>query len=164
MRLLVDLGADPLLTADDGTSAIMLAAGLGKRSRSDMFAFIQYYAWTEERAIEAIALAKELGGDLDARNQFGETALHGAVYHAANKVVKFLVDSGADIDAANWADQTPLRSANGHLYSGTFVRYPETAELLMALGADPKMGTQLNFGIVGYVEDKLEDQSPTEPK
>lgn len=162
MRLLVDLGADPRLTADDGTSAIMLAAGMGKRSLSDMFAFVQYYSWDEPRAIETIKLAKELGGDINAKNEFGETALHGAVYHAANQVVKYLVDSGADINATNWADQTPLRSANGHLYSGTFVRYPETAELLLSLGADPQVGTQLNFGIVGYGDDKAAGADPSQ--
>jgi ankyrin repeat protein len=156
MKYLVSRGADPKKTATDGTSAIMLAAGLGKRSKTDMFAFIQYYSWDEDRAIETIKLAMANGGDINAKNQFGETALHAAVYHAANKVVTFLVEQGADINAANWADQTPLRSANGHLYSGTFVRYPETAALLRKLGADPAKGTQLNFGIVAYETDKAE--------
>ena len=164
MRLLVDRGANPRLTAKDGTTAIMLAAGLGKRSLTDMFAFVQYYSWTEERAIDAITLAMTLGGDINAKNTVGETALHAAVYHASNKIVSFLVEKGANINAVNWADQTPLRSANGHLYSGTFVRYPETAALLQKLGADPTVGTQLNFGIVAYVEDKLESQNKTQAR
>lgn len=159
MRLLVERGADPKKTAKDGTSAIMLAAGLGKRSQTDMFAFIRYYSWDEDRAISAITLAKELGGDINGKNQFGETALHGAVYHGANKLARWLVENGANINAPNWADQTPLRSANGHLYSGTFVRYPETAALLSTLGANPEAGTQLNFGIVAY-----ETTNKTEPR
>ena len=158
MRLLVARGARSNQAAADGTTAIMLSAGLGKRSLTDMFAFVQYYSWDEGRAIEAIKLAVEMGGNLNASNKFGETALHAAVYHASNKIVKFLVDSGANINAANWADQTPLLAANGHLYSGTYVRYPETATLLESLGADPKVGTQLNFGIVAYVKDKAEPQ------
>ena len=61
----------------------------------------------------------------------------------------------------NWADQTPLRLAEGHFYSGTFLRYPETSALLRKLGADPLAGTQLMFGINGYVEDKdKKDASP----
>jgi ankyrin repeat protein len=101
----------------------------------------------------------ELGADINAANEFGETALHGATYHAANKVIQFLVDKGAKINATNWADQTPLRVAEGHFYSGTFVRYPETSALLRKLGADPVAGTQLNFGITGYVEKKSENEA-----
>jgi ankyrin repeat protein len=164
MRLLVEAGANPRLVAKDGTSAIMLAAGLGKRSLTDMFAFVQYYSWDEPRAIETIAAAIELGGDVNAANKFGETALHGAVYHSATKVMQFLIDKGARINAVNWADQTPLRAAQGHLYSGTFVRYPEAETLLVNLGADPKAGTQLSFGIAGYVEDKLGNPDKSEPK
>ena len=132
----------------------MLAAGLGKRQATDMFTFIKYYTWTEERAIETIKLLLELGADINAANEFGETALHGATYHAALKVIQFLVERGANINATNWADQTPLRVAEGHFYSGTFLRYPEAAALLRKLGADPNAGTQLEFGITGYVENK----------
>ena len=44
MRLLAASGADPRLTTNDGTTALMLAAGLGKRASTD----ITYYEWTEE--------------------------------------------------------------------------------------------------------------------
>jgi len=170
MRLLLDGRADPLLKADDGTTAVILAAGLGKRSSNDMFAFVRYYTWDEARAIETIKLCLELGLDINAANKYGETALHGATYHAAHQVIDFLVKNGANINATNWAEQTPLRLAQGHLYSGTFVRYPDTAELLRKLGADPSVGIQLNFGITGYIENKSEGenkpegQTSTEPK
>ena len=47
MRLLLDAGANPLKTANDGTTALIVAAGLGKRSSTDMFKFIRYYTWDE---------------------------------------------------------------------------------------------------------------------
>jgi ankyrin repeat protein len=156
MRLLLANGADPRRASDSATTALMLAAGLGKRHSTDMFTFIKYYSWDEDKAIEAITLLLEGGADINAANEFGETALHGATYHAAQKVVQFLVERGANINATNWADQTPLRVAEGHFYSGTFVRYPETSALLRKLGADPNAGTQLNFGITGYVENKAD--------
>jgi ankyrin repeat protein len=162
MRLLLANGADPRRTADSGTTALMLASGLGKRHSTDMFTFIKYYAWDEERAIATIRLLLDLGADINAANEFGETALHGATYHAAQKVIQFLVERGANPNATNWADQTPLRVADGHFYSGTFVRYPETSALLRKLGADPNAGTQLNFGITGYVEKKS-DANPLAP-
>ena len=146
MRLLLEHGADPLITAEGGANALMLAAGLAKRHATD----VGYFIWEEEQAIEAIALAIELGLDVNAATDRGETALHGATRHAAHEVIRFLVDRGADIEARTWADQTPLRIAEGYLYSGTYVSYPETAELLLSLGSDPDAGTQLNFGLTSY--------------
>ena len=163
MRALVAGGADPLRTADDGSTAVMLAAGLGKRQATDMYTFIKYYTWDERRAVEAITLALELGVDVSAANELGETALHGATYHGTHVVMRFLLDQGADIDATNWAEQTPLRLAQGHLYSGTFVRYPETEEWLRQWGADPAVGVRLNFSITAYVEDRLEVEDDVSP-
>lgn len=150
MRRLAEAGADPRATTDDGTTALMLAAGLGKRAATD----ITYYDWTEEKAVEALAAGLELGLDVDAANAHGETALHAAAYHNANRVIGFLVDRGADIDALNAAEQTPLRIAEGHLICcTTFVRHPEAAARLRGLGADPDAGIQLTFGLTNYGDE-----------
>lgn len=152
MRALGDGGADPLRTADDGTTAVMLAAGLGKRANAD----IGYYTWDEPRAIASITYGLEVGIDINASNQDGETALHAAAYHAANRLVQFLVENKANLNARNFQDQTPLLIAQGHLVCcTTFVRHPETAELLRKAGADESAGSRLNFGLVSYVEDKF---------
>jgi ankyrin repeat protein len=155
MRLLREGGADPQQRAADGTTAVMLAAGLGKRANAD----IGYYTWDEPRAIDAIGYGLDLGIDVNASNQDGETALHAAAYHAANRIVEFLVQRKADPNARNWQDQTPLLIAQGHLVCcTTFVRHPETAERLRAAGADANIGTRLNFGLVSYVDDKLKEK------
>lgn len=147
MRMLAAAGADPHLTTDDGSTALMLAAGLGKRAATD----ITYYAWTEEKAVEALAAGLALGLDVNAANAHGETALHAAAYHNANRVIEFLVDNGADIDALNAAGQTPLRLAEGHLICcTTFVRHPAAAMRLQELGADPDAGIRLTFGLTNY--------------
>jgi ankyrin repeat protein len=147
MRELLAAGANPKLTAEDGTTVMMLAAGLGKRADAD----IGYYTWDEKRAIDAIKLALELGINVNAANQDGETALHAAAYHAANRLVELLVENGANLNLKNWQGQTPLRIAQGHLVCcTTFVRHAGTADLLKKLGADPTVGTQLNFGLGGY--------------
>lgn len=159
MRLLLERGADPLLRAKGGANALMLAAGLAKRHATD----VGYFIWNEDRAIEAIKLAIASGLDISAATEHGETALHGATRHAAHDVIRFLVDQGADLNAVTtWNDQTPLRLAQGYTYSGTFVRYPETAELLLEFGADPEVGTQLNFGLTSYGDKNADVVDQTE--
>ncbi len=154
MRLLAGAGADPQLTTDDGTTALMLAAGLGKRAATD----VTYYAWTEEKAVEALAAGLALGLDVNAANEHGETALHAAAYHDANRVIEFLVANGAHVDALNAAGQTPLRLAEGHLICcTTFVRHPEAAARLRELGADPEAGIQLTFGLTNYGDEGAPD-------
>ena len=157
MRRLAEAGADPRATTDDGTTALMLAAGLGKRAATD----ITYYDWTPEKAVEALAAGLELGLDVDAANAHGETALHAAAYHNANRVIGFLVEQGAVIDALNAAEQTPLRIAEGHLICcTTFVRHAEAAERLRALGADPDAGIQLTFGLTNYGDETAAEPRP----
>jgi len=106
----------------------------------------------------AVQYLISLGCDVNEANVFGETPLHGAAGHSALKLIRFLVDQGAKVNATNWADQTPLRITEGHIYSDTFVRYPEASALLRTLGADPKVGTQTGFSITGYVDDNLKDE------
>lgn len=157
MRILAEAGADPRRTTDDGTTALMLAAGLGKRAATD----ITYYDWTEEKAVEALAAGLDLGLDVDAANAHGETALHAAAYHNANPVIEFLVGRNADIDALNAAGQTPLRIAEGHLICcTTFVRHAEAAARLRALGADPDAGIRLTFGLTNYGDEAAEEPRP----
>jgi ankyrin repeat protein len=147
MRLLAEAGGDPARTTDDGTTAAMMAAGLGKRAAQE----ITYYQWSETKAMAALGVALELGVDVNAANEHGETALHAAAYHNANDVIRFLVAEGASMDATNSARQTPLRIAEGHLICcTTFVRHEGAADVLRQLGADPGAGVQLTFGLTGY--------------
>lgn len=157
MRALIAGGADPFLTSEDGATALMLAAGLGKRANAD----IGYFTWDEPRAIEAITLALEAGVNVNASNKDGETALHGAAYHAANEIINFLVSKGATLNATNWQGQTPLLIAQGHLVCCTsFVKHADTAKLLLTLGADPSVGRQLSFGLGNYAADASTTPKP----
>ncbi len=160
MRLLAAAGADPQLTTNDGTTALMLASGLGKRAATD----ITYYKWTEDKAVEALRVGLELGVDITAANEHGETALHAAAYHNANRVIEFLVEAGANIDATNAAEQTALRIAEGHLICcTTYVRHTEAAERLRGLGADPDLGIQLTFGLTAF-GDQTDPADPNDAR
>ena len=102
--------------------------------------------------------ALELGIDINAANEWGATALHAATYHAADDLIRFLVENGADLNATDWEEQTPLRLARGHMICcTTYVEHPEIADLLLEFGADPQAGERVTFGLLGYHADEREN-------
>lgn len=139
MRLLIDAGADPSLTTADGTTSLMVAAGLGHAGdRYERF-------WSFASALEAVTLLVEQGADVNATNEAGFTALHGAAFVGADTVTQYLVEHGTDLNAQDFADRTPYRIAQGHKGGGmSFVSRPSTAALLASLGADRVLGPDFN--------------------
>ncbi len=126
MRVLLDVGADPSLKTNRGTTALMVAAGVGIWAPGEN-------PGTHEEALAAMKLALEVGGgavndvDMD-----GETALHGAVYRGGNiAAIQFLIDKGAKLDVVNKKGWMPVTAADGVEYTPAVLkRYPEAAALL----------------------------------
>ena len=73
MRALLAAGADPHLTAADGTSP--LAAAAGTRGRPPM-GYSRHL--DTPRMLEAVRIALDAGADVNAANAAGRTAMHGA--------------------------------------------------------------------------------------
>jgi len=110
MRLLIELGADPLLPNDDQCTPLMAAAGIGTKAPGEE-------AGTEDEALEAVVLIVEHGGELNTVDENGETAMHGAAYKSAPRIVEYLATHGADIQIWNLQDKhgwTPLKIAEGY--------------------------------------------------
>jgi uncharacterized protein len=125
LRTLRKLGADPSLPNADQSTPLMAAAGLGTLAPGEE-------AGTEDEALEAVKLLLELGGDPNAVDDNGETAMHGAAYKSLPKVVQLLADRGARIDLWNRKDKygwTPLSIAEGQR-PGNFKPSPETLAAL----------------------------------
>ncbi len=143
MKELVALGADPSLKNAEGTNALMTAAGLGTRSPGED-------AGTEEEVIEAMQVALDHGADINAVDDNGETAMHGAAYKNLPLAVKFLADKGARIDIWNTRNKfgwTPLTIARGYRF-GNFKPSAVTVEALeqvmLAAGVVPPSAKEEN--------------------
>jgi ankyrin repeat protein len=110
MQALLDAGADPFLTLPDRTNALMMAAGLGAGGLRGEG--IRIVVPTPDGAVEAVRLLLDRGMDVDAFNNAGNTAMHGAVGRG-DAVVTFLASRGATLNLKNKAGFTPLDLASG---------------------------------------------------
>ncbi len=138
MRLLVELGANPLLGNVDNCTPLMVACGIGVGS-----AAANETAGEEPEVLEAAQLLLDLGIDVNAVDANGETAMHGAAYKNLPKVVQFLADKGAKIEIWNRKNKygwTPLLIAEGHR-PGNFKPSAETItaiqRVMLAAGVSP---------------------------
>ncbi len=153
MRLLVELGADPLLPNKDGCTPLMAAAGIGTLAPDEE-------AGTEPEALAAVEYLLSLKADVNTVDKNGETAMHGAAYKSLPKMVQLLADKGAKIDVWNRKDKygwTPLMIAEG-FRPGNFKPSAETVEsihrVMRAAGITPPPPTPRPAGPAGYDDPK----------
>lgn len=128
MKLLLELGADPTIPNAEGCMPIMAAAGIGVRAVGEE-------AGTEPEVLETIDFLIKLGADINAKDENGETAMHGAAYRNFPRVVASLAKHGAD--PAVWNQQnkhgwTPVMIASGQR-PGSFKPSPETIRALQTV-------------------------------
>ena len=126
MKLLAELGANPLLTNEDGSTPLMVAAGLGTNAPGED-------PGTEPEVLDAVKVALGLGNDPNAVDKNGETAMHGAAYKHVPTVVQYLADKGARADVWNRPNSkgwTPLKIAEGIQRGMNIVSSPDTATAL----------------------------------
>ena len=97
----------------------------------------------EEDHFEAVKLAMALGGDVNAVDDNGETAMHGTAYKSVPKVVELLAERGAKIEVWNRKNKwgwTPLLIAQGFRV-GNFKPSPVTIaafhRVMLAAGVTP---------------------------
>jgi ankyrin repeat protein len=108
MALLLAKGADPKLVTRNGINPIMAAAGLGTKEEDGVGR-----KKTEKEAIDSIELCLKAGGDINAVDSRGQTALHGAAQKGWNQIVQYLADHGAKLDVKDKKGLTPIDAAMG---------------------------------------------------
>lgn len=105
LRLLVASGADTRIAAPDGTTQLMVAAGVNDIGQPDDV--------DPGPRLEAAKLLLEQGNDVNAVNGRGDTALHGAARRGAKELAQLLIEHGARLDIKSKIGVTPLAIAEG---------------------------------------------------
>jgi uncharacterized protein len=139
MKVLAAAGADAKMPAADGTTPLMVAAGLAMWYVGEDGGSM---AGHEHEAVEAVRMCVELGNDVNARNEYGETPLHGAAFRGVNEIVDYLVAKGAALDARDSRGWTPFTIANGISYGDVYKLQPQTAKFLEQLMAARGLSTE----------------------
>ena len=147
LKVLLDAGADVNIPSADGSTALMVAAGLGMWYVGEDGGSLP---GQEDEALEVVKLCVERGSDVNAVNKMGETPLHGAAFRGVNGIAEYLVDKGAKLDAKDMRGWTPLLVANGVSHGDVFKQQPQTARLL------EKLMTARGLSTEGQVADGTE--------
>jgi ankyrin repeat protein len=122
MKVLIELGADVKLANADNCTPLLAAAGVGALGDGDEA------AGTDEEAFAAVKLLLEIGADINAVDDNGETVMHGAAYQSRFNLVPLLAEHRADIkvwNRKNKAGWTPQTIAYGNR-PGNFRPSPDT--------------------------------------
>jgi len=140
MKYLLAHGADPKIATEDGTTSLMVLAGVGYGD-----GFTKDFG-TPEETFEALKLLVESGVPVNAINKDKVTALHGAAHKNFVKGIQYLVDHGADVNAISFftgqgsfvrtglKGQTLLDWATGVMVNGQSSSYKtEAVELVTKL-------------------------------
>jgi serine/threonine-protein phosphatase 6 regulatory ankyrin repeat subunit B len=144
IKLLIEGGAVVDLPNNAGYTPVMAAAGLGSRDHDTRGRFLTEDVQT--KSIEALRVLIKAGADVNARDNRGQTPVHGAAFWGWTDVVQFLADNGAKLDVKDNQGKTPLDSAmgraGGNSRGGQRVEvFPKTGALiekLLAQGTTPK--------------------------
>jgi ankyrin repeat protein len=120
----------PLPTGGPGTPPLVAAAGAGY---SEGFAG-NAHRFAPTGMLAAVKyLVEEVGADVNAEDEDGNTAVHNAASRGDNEMILYLVSKGADVKKVNRRGQTTVDMANGPVQRTQ--PYPETIKLLMSMGA-----------------------------
>jgi hypothetical protein len=140
MKLLLEHGADPKIATAHGVTALATASGIGWVEGIT-------FEWSPAKSTEAVQMCLDLGIDVNAADDEGRTALHGAAHKGRVEVIRMLVDHGANLEAHDKGSRDtfagamkgmtwiPLDWSRGLVRVGvqSAVPHPEAEKLLISL-------------------------------
>jgi ankyrin repeat protein len=162
IRLLVEAGADINGKGDDYEVGVLGWATCFHRVREDVAAYLlshgaQLNLWTAialnrvEDVRAMIACEPALMNSRMTRNQHRRTPLHHAAAKNRAAVVRLLIEFGADANATDATDATPLTTASQENADGAIINH------LLAAGARLDFLTAINLGRYNEAEAMLRD-------
>ncbi len=155
MNLLAEYEANPSLVAKGGITPLIAAAQAACTGSCTFQGGNQSDSERSRLALEAVKTAVEMGVDVNARTEKGQTAMHMAAFIGADEIVQYLYDQGAEVNVSDNYGETPWSMASGISpvirYQGLYGNHESTAALLRKLGA--KVVTR----------DQMDDRSPPPP-
>ncbi len=101
-----NITADPNINTFNGTTPLMAAAGVN-------WTVSQTFDEGPAALLEAVKLAQSLGNDVNATNDMGLQAIHGAANRGSDDIIRFLVEKGARLDVADKQGRTLTVWAKG---------------------------------------------------
>jgi len=124
MTLLLARGADPKITTVNGTNALMAAAGVN-------WVIGETFSESPAMWIQAVRLCLNQGFDVNAVNEMGLQAVHGAANRGSDDIIELLAQRGAQLDRPDKEGRTPHVWAQGvFLATNSPVAKPSTTALL----------------------------------
>jgi ankyrin repeat protein len=124
MRLLLAKGADPKITTFNGTTALMAAAGVN-------WVIGETYSESPAMWIQAVQLCLEQGLEVNAVNEMGLQAVHGAANRGSDDIIELLARHGAELGRRDKEGRTPYVWAQGvFLATNSPMAKPSTMTLI----------------------------------
>ncbi len=153
MHLLVSYNADPDIPTFGGTTALEAASGIGWG--------YHYSMNLPDSWMAAVKYCIQLGANVNAVDDKGYTALHGAAYIGNEEMIKYLMDHGADVKAVAKDKNTVADMANGPTRFG--IPHPEIVALLEQLGSANSHNCRSDQCLVQPKQDPKKPTAPTAP-
>jgi ankyrin repeat protein len=144
-QLNIDL-RQAMYSRDYAKAKRLIAAGADPNTRNGWGSPFIYWC-AENSQVELIDFALEHGGDIDAVDKNGETALHKVAKLGRVAMIDHLLDRGAAINHGNIYKTTPL-------FVAARSNQPEAVKKLVDRGADPSIKTHKGVTAAEFAQEK----------